>query len=192
MTIRKGKSDSPDIDDLMQDINQENRLSQEENRLEEKIAALRDATAALNAAADRADIIIKGLNKAIDHLQTTELGATIRPDTLKALNEVCDNFVIDVGRQLMAHRNKQLEQQKAHEQRITRMMESHEAHITRMQHKQQSIHEQRLADMLRKSRGLWISHSWLKFLTIIFIIYSLLVILYVKLGNRSSWTHFLE
>ena len=35
MAIRKGKTDSPDIDDLMQDINQENQLSQEENRLEE-------------------------------------------------------------------------------------------------------------------------------------------------------------
>ena len=82
MTIRKGKSDSPDIDDPMQDINQESQLSQEESRLEEKIAALKEATAALNAAADRADIIIKGINKAINHLQTAELGATIRPDTL--------------------------------------------------------------------------------------------------------------
>ena len=156
MTIRKGKSDSPDIDDLMQDIDQENQLSQEENRLEEKIAALKEATAALNAAADRADIIIKGLNKAIEDLQTTELGATIRPDTLKALNEVCDNFVIDVGRQLMAHRDKQLAQQKAHEQRI--------------------------AHTLTNSRGLWISYYWLKILSIIFGIYALLAILFVKFG----------
>ena len=156
MTIRKGKSDSPDIDDLMQDINQENQLSREENRLEEKIAALRDATAVLNAAADRADTIIKGLNTAIDHLQTTELGATIRPDTLKALNEVCGDFVIDVGSQLMAHRDKQLEQQKAHEQRIARM--------------------------LTDSRGLWISYTWLKVLSIIFTIYALIVILFVKFG----------
>ena len=171
MAIRKGKSDSPDIDDLMQDINQENRLSQEENRLEEKIAALREATAALNAAADRADIIIKGLNKAIEDLQTTELGATIRPDTLKALNEVCDNFVIDVGRQLMAHRNKQLEQQKAHEQRIARL-----------QFERQRAHEQRIARILTDSRGLWISNTWLKVLSIIFTIYALLVILFVKFG----------
>ena len=171
MAIRKGKSDSPDIDDLMQDINQENQLSREENRLEEKIAALKEATAALNAAADRADIIIKGLNKAIDHLQTTELGATIRPDTLKALNEVCDNFVIDVGRQLMAHRNKQLEQQKAHEQRIARL-----------QIERQRTHEQRISRMLIDSRGLWISYTWLKILSIIFTIYALIVILFVKFG----------
>ena len=178
MTIRKGKSDSPDIDDLMQDIDQENQLSLEESRLEEKIAALREATAALNAAADRADIIIKGLNKAIDHLQTTELGATIRPDTLKALNEVCDNFVIDVGRQLMSHRNKQLEQQKAHEQRIARMMQSHEAQITNML----KSYEEEITRVLTGHQGIWISDRWMKFLFIFFAVYSLLVLLYVKFG----------
>ena len=178
MTIRKGKSDSPDIDDLMQDINQENQLSQEENRLEEKIAALKEATVALNAAADRADIIIKGLNKAIDHLQTTELGATIRPDTLKALNEVCDNFVIDVGRQLMAHRDKQLEQQKAHEQRIARMIQSHETHITNML----KSHEEDITRKLTGRQGIWISDRWMKFLFVFLAVYSILIALYTKFG----------
>ena len=178
MTIRKGKSDSPDIDDLMQDINQENQLSQEESRIEEKIAALREATAALHAAADRADTIIKGINKAIDHLQTTELGATIRPDTLKALNEVCDNFVIDVGRQLMAHRNKQLEQQKAHEQRITRMMQSHEAQITNIL----KSHETDITRMLTGHQGIWLSNRWTKILFIFLAVYSILIALYTKFG----------
>ena len=176
MTIRKGKSDSPDIDDLMQDINQENQLSREENRLEEKIAALKEATAALNAAADRADTIIKGLNKAIDHLQTTELGATIRPNTLKALNEVCDNFVIDVGSQLMAHRNKQLEQQKAHEQRITRMMQSHEAQITRTL----KSYKEDITRILTGRQGIWISDRWAKILFIFLAVYSILIVLFVK------------
>ena len=177
MAIRKGRSCSPDIDDLMQDINQENQLSQEENRLEEKIAALREATAALNAAADRADIIIKGINKAIDHLQTTELGATIRPDTLKALNEVCDNFAIDVGRQLMAHRNKQLEQQKAHEQRIARMLQSHEAQITRML----KSYEEDITRKLTGRQGIWLSNRWAKILFIFLAVYTLLILFYVKL-----------
>ena len=177
MTIRKGKSDSPDIDDLMQDINQENQLSQEESRLEEKIAALREATAALNAAADRADIIIKGLNKAIDHLQTTELGATIRPDTLKALNEVCGDFVVEIGSQLMAHRDKQLEQQKAHEQRIARMMQSHEAHITNML----KSHEMDIAHVLSGRQGIWLSNLWAKILFVFLAVYSILIFFYVKL-----------
>ena len=178
MTIRKSKSDSHDIDDLMQDINQENQLSQEENRLEEKIAALREATAALNAAADRADMIIKGLNQAIDHLQTTELGATIRPDTLKALNEVCDNFVFDVGSQLMAHRNKQLEQQKAHEQRIARMMQSHEAHITSML----KSYEEDITRVLTGRQGIWLSNNWTKILFVFLAVYTLLILFYVKFG----------
>ena len=178
MTIRKGKSDSPDIDDLMQDINQENQLSIEENRLEEKIAALKEATAALNAAADRADIIIKGLNKAIEDLQTAELGATIRPDTLKALNEVCDNFVIDVGRQLMAHRDKQLEQQKAHEQRLTRMMQSHEAQITNML----KSYEEEITRVLTGHQGIWLSDRWTKILFVFLAVYSILIALYTKFG----------
>ena len=178
MTIRKGKSDSPDIDDLMQDINQENQLSQEESRLEEKIAALREATTALNAAADRANIIIKGLNKAIDHLQTTELGATIRPDTLKALNEVCGDFVVEVGRQLMAHRDNQLEQQKAHEQRITRMMQSHEAHITNML----KSYEEDITRVLTGRQGIWLSNRWAKILFVFLTVYSILVVLFVKFG----------
>ena len=176
MTIRKGKSDSPDIDDLMQDINQENQLSREENRLEEKIAALKEATVTLNAAADRADIIIKGINKAIDHLQTTELGATIRPDTLKALNEVCGDFVVEVGSQLMAHRDKQLEQQKAHEQRITRMMQSHEAQITNML----KSYEEEITRVLTGRQGIWLSNRWAKILFIFLAVYSILIVLFVK------------
>ena len=178
MTIRKGKSDSPDIDDLMQDINQENQLSQEKSRIEEKIAALKEATSALNTAADRTDTIIKGLNKAIDHLQTTELGATIRPDTLKALNEVCGDFVVEVGSQLMAHRDKQLEQQKAHEQRIARMMQSHEAQITHIL----KSHEEDITRVLTDRQGIWLSNRWTKILFIFLAVYSLIILFYVKFG----------
>ena len=30
----------------------------------------------------------------------------VHPDTLKALNEICTNFVVEVGKQLMAHRDR--------------------------------------------------------------------------------------
>ena len=43
-------------------------------------------------------------------------------DTGKALNEICTNFVVEVGKQLMAHRDRQLELQKEHEERIARML----------------------------------------------------------------------
>ena len=154
MTIRKGKSDSPDIDDLMQDINQENRLSQEESRLEEKIAALKEATAALNAATDRADTIIKGLNKAIDAIPTMSIGAQVRPDSLKAISDTCNKFALDVDRKLISHRNKQLEQQKAHEQRLMRL--------------------------LAGRSGIWISDRWMKFLFGFLAVYSILIVLFIK------------
>ena len=44
-------------------------------------------------------------------------------DTGKALNEICTNFVVEVGKQLMDHRDRQLELQKEHEERIARMLE---------------------------------------------------------------------
>ena len=64
-----------------------------------KIAALKEATAALNAATDRSDIIIKGLNKAINHLQTAELGATIRSDTLNFHHPVLPSMSGDVTKE---------------------------------------------------------------------------------------------
>ena len=63
----------------------------------------------------RADIIIKGLNKAIDGIPTMSIGARVAPDSLKAISDTCDKFALGVANQLLAHRNKQLEQQKAHE-----------------------------------------------------------------------------
>ena len=176
MAIRKGKSDSPDIDDLMQDIDQENQLSQEESRLEEKIAALKEATAALNAAADRADIIIKGINKAIDAIPTMSIGARVNPDSLKAISDTCNKFVLGVANQLLTHRNKQLEQQKAHEQRIARMMQSHEAQITRML----KSYEEDIARILIGRQGIWLSNRWTKILFIFFAVYNILIVLYVK------------
>lgn len=56
-------------------------------------------------------------------LQKKDIGTRVHPDTLKALNEVCTNFVVEVGKQLMAHRDRQLELQKEHEERIARMLE---------------------------------------------------------------------
>lgn len=178
MTIRKSKSDSPNIDDLIKDIDRGNQLSQEENRFEEKIAALREATAALNVAADRVDIIIKGLNKAIEDIPTMSIGAQIAPDTLKALSAICDKFALDVANNLTAHRDKQLEQQKTHEERLTQIIHLHEQRIT------QSLqsHETCTTRKLRDCQGVWLSDPWMKFLYLFFLAFMLVFILYVKLG----------
>ena len=59
---------------------------------------------------------------------------------MKALNEICTNFVVEVGKQLMAHRDRQLELQKEHEERIARMLE--------------------------RNKGVWMSDGWMKILIV--------------------------
>lgn len=152
MGIGKGKSDKIDIDGLMGSVNNENKVTQEVNGLTETIADLERATEAFNAAIDRADSIITGFNNSVNELQSRKIGAQVHPQTLKSLNEICTNFVVEVGRQLMAHRYKQLKLQKEHEERIARMLESNE--------------------------GIWLSNRWAIFTVIVLGIFCLAVILW--------------
>ena len=155
MGIGKGKPDKIDINGLINSVDNDNKVTQEVNGLAEKIADLERATEALNAAIDRADSIITGFNNSVKELQSKKIGAQVHPQTLKSLNEICTNFVVEVGRQLMAHRDKQLELQKEHEERIARMLE--------------------------KNKGVWLSNRWVKILFICFLVYSVIIILYVRI-----------
>lgn len=152
MGIGKAKSDNIDIDGLMGDIDK-NRTTQDEYNLAEKITELKQATAELNAAIDRVDNIVAGFNSSIKDFQSKKIGAQVHPQTLKSLNEICTNFIVEVGKQLMAHRDKQLEQQKEH--------------------------EKRMAKMLERNQGIWLSYIWAKILFVFFLLYNALVILYV-------------
>lgn len=152
MGIGKGKSDKIDIDGLIGSVNNENKATQEASSLSEKVAELEQATKALNTAIDRADSIIIGFNNSVKELQSKKIGAQVHPQTLKSLNDICTNFVVEVGRQLMAHRDKQLEQQKEHEKRIARMLESND--------------------------GIWLSNRWATFTVIVIGIFCLAVILW--------------
>lgn len=152
MGIGKGKSDKIDIDGLIGSVNNENKATQEASSLSEKVAELEQATKALNTAIDRADSIIIGFNNSVNELQSKKIGAQVHPQTLKSLNDICTNFVVEVGRQLMAHRDKQLEQQKEHEKRIARMLESNE--------------------------GIWLSNRWTTFAVIVLGVFCLAVILW--------------
>lgn len=152
MGIGKGKSDKIDINGLINSVDNDNKVTQEVNGLAEKIADLERATEALNAAIDRADSIITGFNNSVKELQSKKIGAQVHPQTLKSLNEICTNFVVEVGRQLMAHRDKQLKLQKEHEERI--------------------------AHMLERNEGLWLSNRWAIFTVIVLGIFCLAVILW--------------
>ena len=155
MGIGKGKSDKIDIDGLIGGIDNEGKILQVERRLTENIAELKQTTAALNAAIDRMESIVSKFNPSVQEMQSKEISAQVHPQTLKSLNNICTNFVVEVGRQLMAHRDKQLELQKEHEKRIVRMLE--------------------------KSRGIWLSDKWVKILFVCFLLYNALVILYVHI-----------
>lgn len=154
MGIGKGKSDKIDIDGLIGGIDNEGKILQVECRLTENIAELKQTTAALNAAIDRMESIVSKFNPSVQEMQAKEISAQVHPQTLKSLNKICTNFVVEVGRQLMIHRDKQLESQKEHEKRI--------------------------ACMLEKSKGIWLSDRWMKILFIFFLLYTTIVIIYVK------------
>lgn len=155
MGIGKGKSDSIDIEGLMGRIDNENKVVQEENRLSEKIAELKQATADFYIVIDRMEGVVSSFNKTLEGIRTSGFGARVHPQTMKSLSEICTNFVVEVGRQLMAHRDKQLEQQKEHEERIAKMLES--------------------------SKGFWLSDKWAKVLFVSFLLYNAIVMLYVQI-----------
>lgn len=152
MGIGKGKSDKIDIDSLIGNVNNENKATQETGSLAEKVAELEQATKTLNMVIDRADCIITGFNNTVNELQSRKIGAQVHPQTLKSLNDICTNFVVEVGKQLMAHRDKQLELQKEHEKHI--------------------------ACMLKSNEGIWLSNRWVIFTVIVLGIFCLAVILW--------------
>lgn len=155
MGIGKGKSDKINIDGLIESSDNEGKILQVEHSLTENIAELKQTTAALNAAIDRMESIVSKFNSSVQEMQAKRIGAQVHPQTLKSLNNICTNFAVEVGRKLMAHRDKQLELQKEHEKRI--------------------------ANMLEKSKGIWLSDKWVKILFVCFLLYNVLVIFYVHI-----------
>lgn len=119
----------------------------------EQIAELQKITTVLNATIDRAENLAIGINNSVKELQEKKIGAQVHPQTLKSLNEICTNFVVEVGRQLMEHRDKQLELQKEHEKRLTQMLE--------------------------RDQGIWLSDKWMKVLFTAIILYVAVSFVYI-------------
>ena len=140
MGIRKGKSDKIDIDGLIGGTGNKDEALRVERCLTEKMEELKLTTAALNAAIDRIGSIVSNFNSSVQEMQAKEIGAQVHPQTLKSLNNICTNFVVEVGRQLMA----------------------------------------RIARMLEKSKGVWLSDSWVKVLFVFFLLCTTIVIIYAK------------
>ena len=152
MGIGKGKSDKINIDGLIESSDNEGKILQVERSLTENIAELKLTTAVLNAAIDRMESIVSNFNSSVQEIQAKKISAQVHPQTLKSLNNICTSFVVEVGRQLIAHRDKQLELQMEHEKRIARM--------------------------LKKNDGVWLSNRWVKILTIVMTICYFAVLLW--------------
>ena len=122
-----------------QDTRELEGLLQETNSRIEELRALVEEIHALTVGL--IGIVTNLTNVTADMQKKRSIGAQVHPDTIKALNEVCTDFVVNVGKQLMAHRDRQLELQKEHEKRIVRMLE--------------------------RNRGVWLSDGWITILLIV-------------------------
>lgn len=133
-------------DELEQDKQELDRLLQEVNC---QITELRNLLGEINALKEE----LHGIHSGLTYTQTKNVDVRIHPDTMKALNKVCNDFVVEVGKQLMVHRDKQLELQKEHEARLTHILE--------------------------QNKGVWLSDRWMKILLICFLLYFLISFIYV-------------
>ena len=104
-----------------------------EEETDRRIAELRDLLKEISAVKDSMADIITGFTHAVADLQKKDIGARVHPDT-------------EVGKQLMAHRDRQLELQKEHEERIARMLE--------------------------RNKGVWVSDGWMKILIVCILLYT--------------------
>lgn len=173
MGIGKGRS-KIDLDGLKASMDSENEAVEQEDALaakieefkrakedlEEAVKKMEEATTALNAAKDKAGEVVTGISTAITNAYGKPIGVKVHPETLKALNEVCTNFVVEVGTKLMEHRDKELELQ----------VEYHE----------------KMARMLEKGQGVWLSDRWMKFLVGFFILYTAVLFIYVVFRTQVS------
>ena len=130
------EQDKQELEGLLQDVNCQ-------------IAELRNLLNEINSLKEE----LHSIHGSLVDVQMKNVGVRIHPDSIKALNEVCNDFVVEVGKQLMAHRDKQLEQQKVHEARLTRMLE--------------------------QNKGVWLSDRWMKVLLVCFLLYFLMSFIYV-------------
>lgn len=130
------EQDKQELEGLFQDVNCQ-------------IAELRNLLNEINSLKEE----LHSIHGSLVDVQMKKVGVRIHPDSIKALNEVCNDFVVEVGKQLMAHRDKQLEQQKVHEARLTRMLE--------------------------QNKGVWLSDRWMKVLLVCFLLYFLMSFIYV-------------
>lgn len=173
MGIGKGRS-KIDLDGLKASMDSENEAVEQEDALaakieefkrakeglEKAVKKMEEATTALNAAKDKAGEVVMGISTAISNAHGKPIGVKVHPETLKALDEVCTNFVVEVGTKLLEHRDKELELQAEHRKKLARMIE--------------------------KGQGVWLSDRWMKFLVVFILLYTAVLFIYVLFRTQGS------
>lgn len=177
MGIGKSKYTRMDIDGLMNEIDTDRQIGQEEadtdRRLEElrtaqttlkeadeslrqAAIALHEAVAALNDAKANADKVTAGFNKAImDAQENTKFKVSFEREDLEQMSKLSMAALKTdeiMIKQLLAQQAKDMEE-----------------------------HERKIAKILSRNEGMWLSDFWMKVLTISMLVFSLLTFIYVQI-----------
>lgn len=175
MGIGKGKSDNIDIDGLMENMDDESKAGREENALANKVEELKRARQALEAATGRLEET------------TRKMDETAR--ALRAANESTDNIVTGIGQAIADARQKTVFTarlgtedleifRELYKQMVTEECDTFQAHREK-QDESLKEHERRLADILRRNKGIWLADKWLKFLIVSGFLYNVIIALYI-------------
>lgn len=170
MGIGKSKHTQMDIDGLMNEIDTDRQIGQEEantskwleelriaqNNLKEATVTLNDAIAALNSAKDSADNIVSGICKAIvDAQENTKFKVHFEREDLEQMMNLSMTALKTDEIMMKQHRDQQLKILEAHERKV--------------------------AKILSRNEGIWLSDFWMKVLSITILVFSLLTFLYVQI-----------
>lgn len=177
MGIGKSKHTQMDIDGLMDEIGAEHQVEQETTAVKERLeklraakatlqeateslrqatAALNEAVVALNAAKGSADNIVSGISRAIvDAQENTKFKVEIEREDLEQMMNLSQAALKTDEILLKQHHAAQLQNMEEHERKV--------------------------ANMLSRNKGIWISDFWMKVLVIAMLVYTLLTFLYVEI-----------
>lgn len=176
MGIGKSKHTQMDIDGLMNEIGAEHQTEQESAAVKERLEELRAAKTTLQEAAESLKQATAALNEAVVALNAAKGSAdNIVSGICKAIADAQENtkFKVEIGRE-------DLEQMMNLSQAALKtdeiLMKQHRAAL------RQNIeeHERKVANILSRNKGIWISDFWMKVLVIAMLVYTLLTFLYVE------------
>lgn len=176
MGIRKSKHPQVDIDGLMDGICADHQIQQETAATKERLEELRIAQATLQEATESLKQATAALNEAVVTLNATKGSA--------------DNIVSGICRVIVdAQKNAKFKVQIERED-LEQMMNLSQAalktdEILMEQHRTAQLqnmeeHERKVANILSRNKGVWISDFWMKVLAIAILVYTLLTFLYVE------------